>query len=1136
MQRHDRGRLYSASDLVNFLGCRHATALDIRQLTTPVSLPETPEEHRLLQERGLAHEHAHLAALKQQGLRVVEIDDRGTIEERARLTEEAMRSGAEVIYQGALMNFPWLGYSDFLMRVDTQSPVFGEYSYEVADTKLSRHAKPSHAIQLSLYSQLLAGVQGVLPRHMHVVLGNGRTVSLRLCEFQYYVELARLRFEQFTASPPASTTGEPCKHCTFCRWSEECKSDWKASDHLCEIAGITSAQIHKLRGAGITTLAALARLPESRSVASLSQETLLKLRSQAGLQLQKRESGQSCLEMLPATPGKGFARLPEPCEGDLYFDMEGNPLNEDGAALEYLFGFVHREASHEARFTCFWAHDRIEEKRAFEQAVDFIMARLEQYPTAHIYHYAAYEQNALKRLAMQYGTREAEVDRLLREQRLVDLYQIVKTALRVSEDSYSIKALEAFYMEKREGEVKSGGQSIVVYEQWKKLGDGALLQQIADYNEVDCLSTLKCHEWLIGLKPVACGPWYTPPVPDEERQESRQDAEERTNWLITALLQGICEEDRAWRELLGHLLEFHRREGKPKWWAYFRRNDMTLEELIEDPECLGGLVRSTEHPPYRDKRSMVHTFCFQPQDCKMRTGDEPLIAGSNTPAGTIVSISEANGLVSLKLGPKRDPLPDVLSLVPSIISRDENLIKSIFRYAESVAANEQEKYRAITSILCRHLPRLQGREEGEAIIAQGSDLLAASIEALQQLDDSHLLIQGPPGAGKTYTCSHAIAELLAQGKRVGVASHSHKAIHNLLEAIEQAALTRGVRFRGIKKSSGEDGYHSATGMIENTTKNEEVEEGSHQLIAGTAWLFAREALDQALDYLFIDEAGQVSLANVIAMGTSARNIILVGDQMQLSQPIQGTHPAGSGVSALDHLLAGEATVPPGKGIFLGVTRRMHPAICRFISDAVYDSRLEAHPDNARQKLVLPSSITDDALAEAGLRFVPVSHEGCSQRSEEEARRLAETYQLLLGQQWIDRDGNMRPIAEEDILVVSPYNMQVNLLQSRLPSGARVGTVDRFQGQEAAVVLISLATSSGEELPRDIEFLYSLNRLNVAISRARCLAAIFASPRLLEVPCQTLEQMKLVNTLCWASIHASSNDFPDTSIQQTRMAG
>lgn len=497
----------------------------------------------------------------------------------------------------------------------------------------------------------------------------------------------------------------------------------------------------------------------------------------------------------------------------------------------------------------------------------------------------------------------------------------------------------------------------------------------------------------------------------------------------------------------------------------------------------------------------------------MRLGEDVLRSGTLEPAGEIVLLEEDARRISLKIGPSRSPLSDGASLIPQGPLGDKVLRAAIYRYAEIVIAGDTTRYTALTDIMRKAAPRLAGATAGAPIVAPGEDFLASSVSALKRLDQSYMLIQGPPGAGKTYTSSHAIVALLADGKRVGVASNSHKAINNLLKNVEAVAKEQHVRFRGIKKSSNDEQFFAGQ-QIGNTLKNEDATTGGHQLIAGTAWLFARTDIDQALDYLVIDEAGQVSLANVIAMGVSAKNIVLVGDQMQLSQPIQGAHPDGSGVSGLEHLLGGLATVPPDRGIFLAITWRMHPDICRFISDAVYDGRLQSDRSTIQQRIDVAAG-EDAALAPTGIRFVPVDHVGCAQKSPPEADRLNRAFSGLLGKGWIDQRGERNVIGLDDILVVSPYNMQVNHLRDILPRGARVGTVDKFQGQEAAVVLVSMTTSSGDDMPRNIEFLYSRNRLNVAISRARCLSVIFASPRLLEIPCHTIEQMQLVNTLCWA---------------------
>ena len=497
----------------------------------------------------------------------------------------------------------------------------------------------------------------------------------------------------------------------------------------------------------------------------------------------------------------------------------------------------------------------------------------------------------------------------------------------------------------------------------------------------------------------------------------------------------------------------------------------------------------------------------------------PRRTGSREPVGELVFLDEDARRLQLKAGPRTPPLPDALSLIPEPPLDDKVLRAAIYRYAESVIAAD-ERYGAITSLLRRDLPRLRGRPAGGPVVppANGTtatDATLAAVTAIAALDDSYLLVQGPPGAGKTHLSAAAIVELLRQGKKVGVSSNSHKAINKLLEKIAEEARRRGLRFRGVKKCS-DDEHRSSAPMITNVFENAEVDP-SYDLIAGTAWLFAREGLDQALDHLFIDEAGQVSLGNLIAIGLAARNLVLVGDQMQLAQPIQGTHPDRTGLSALEFLLEDHATVPPERGIFLDVTRRMHPDVCRFISEAVYEGRLHSHASTEAQRLVLRGA--DPALRASGLSFVPVSHEDCRQKSEQEGERIAELYTSLLKQRWINQDGKERTLGIDDILVVSPYNMQVNLLQSLLPVGARVGTVDKFQGQEAAVVVVSMATSSVEDCPRGMEFLFSRNRLNVAISRAQALAVVVASPRLLEASCATVEQLKLVNTLCFARHYA-----------------
>lgn len=319
----------------------------------------------------------------------------------------------------------------------------------------------------------------------------------------------------------------------------------------------------------------------------------------------------------------------------------------------------------------------------------------------------------------------------------------------------------------------------------------------------------------------------------------------------------------------------------------------------------------------------------------------------------------------------------------------------------------------------------------------------------------------------------------------------------------------GASYKGMKKSSSpEQGIEIP--YIENVTVDKIILDERPQLVAGTAWLFSKSAFWGDFDYLFIDEAGQVSLANMIAMGMCASNLILLGDQMQLGQPIQGTHPDRSGDSALDYLLNGEATIAPDKGIFLEKTYRMHPDVCRFISDAIYDSRLHSDPSTFGQSLILDEK-AHAVLKPTGIRYVPIEHDACSQRSEEEAQLIKEIVDNLLTQRYRNKIGEVKRITLDDILVVAPYNMQVNLLRRKFPQGARVGTVDKFQGQEAEVVIVSMTTSNQEYLPRFLDFLFSKNRLNVAISRARCFSVFVCNANLLETSPRSITDLLLLNT-------------------------
>jgi uncharacterized protein len=1105
-RRDDKSLLFSPTDLVNFLGCAHSTVLDLKSFCEPLLKDEASESDLLLRRKGAEHEARYVESLKMTGKSVAVIGSDLSLAERARATSEAAQIGADVIYQAALLGENWHGYADFLEKTNRPSNL-GPYSYEVTDTKLARHPQVKHLIQLGVYSSLLVGRQGVRPERCYLVLGDGSIESFNVKEFASYVRHAMGRLETFSASPPANSYPEPCAHCSKCHWKETCTAQWIADDHLSLVANIKRTQITKLERAGIKTVAQLAATAKSTGIPELTSEVFERLQSQAALQEHKRKTGENRIELLVSAAGRGFERLPEPDAGDLFFDMEGDPLYPAG--LEYLFG-VCVDNSGKLTFVEFWAHDHEEERDAFASFMGFLGEHLNKHPQAFIYHYNVYETAALKRLACRYAIAEHQLDDLLRRKKFVDLYQVVREAVRVSEPGYSIKNLETFYMDKRGGAVATAGDSIVVYNRWRETREPELLQQIADYNKVDCISTAKLRDWLLTHRPATL-PWFDAAAPKFDAEEVTDKTDERRQREAefadcqSRLLGGA--KAAAHRQHLADALEFHAREGRPQWWEFFGRQSRFEDELLDDTECLAGLT--LVGAPESIKRSLRHTYRFPPQETKLKDGDDVIDVATLERAGSIEHLDDDQLTVQIKRGAKSGPLPSRLSVGPGGPIDSGALRSAIYRFAKD-ELDGGKSYSAIRDILSRALPRFKTRACGEPII-KGVDLLAETTEAVADLADSYLFIQGPPGTGKTYTSASVIVDLIRRGAKIGVAANSHKAIHNLLERIEEIAKERGLKFRGVKKSSGGNAESQFNGeFIQSEDKAEKIDL-SASLIAGTAWLFANERFDQHLDYLIIDEAGQVAVANVIAMGTAARNIVLVGDQMQLGQPIQGVHPGEAGSSVLDFLLGTTPTVAPDRGAFLNETRRLEPTLCRFISEAFYDGRLTPHPSNALRHLTFDSPI--GGISEHGLHFIPVSHAGCSQKSEEEGAVVDEYFHRLIAQTFVDKDGSARRISAHDILVVSPYNVQVNHLKSVLPVGARVGTVDKFQGQEAPIVLVSMATSDAECMPRDIEFLFSANRLNVAVSRAQCLAIVVASPKLLETPCNTIGQLKLVNKFC-----------------------
>ena len=541
---------------------------------------------------------------------------------------------------------------------------------------------------------------------------------------------------------------------------------------------------------------------------------------------------------------------------------------------------------------------------------------------------------------------------------------------------------------------------------------------------------------------------------------------------------------------------------------------MTHEELADDLDCLGNLTR-TKKPPTPIKRSRQYEYAFDPdQDTKLHVGSECYFSHDLGVTTTIMALDPVQGRVEIKLGPKyKQEPPARLSLIPNEHVSATAIANAIYRYTQAWTRKEIIS-QAVDDLLHRRRPRIRGHSGG-ALVKPGSELVPQVADLVSRMAETTLCIQGPPGTGKTFTAAAAIVALLRKMKQIGVTANSHKAILNLMTAVARQSAEAGIEPTLFKVGGDADELLISSGLAKQIESAEIISAlGSGPVVVGgTAWAFSRPELAGKFDYLFVDEAGQYSLANVVGSALSARNLALVGDQMQLAQPILGTHPGQCGLSALDYLLDGKATVPDDFGVFLGVTRRMHPRICDYVSGAFYEGRLVSYESTELQR-IQSRKRARHIVAESGLVYLPVEHDANAQASDEECETIVRIVEELVGRTIYEgKSKSGRRLTLDDILFVAPFNMQVRRLQQRLARGARIGSVDKFQGQEAHVVIVSMCSSSTEDAPRGVEFLLDPNRLNVAISRAKTLSVVVGSPKLMAARCQTIREMELVNLMC-----------------------
>lgn len=1130
MQLRKESLSLAPTDLSNFLSCRHLSALD---LNAAKGLAERPSRYGPvideLRARGIAHEAMYLEHLREQGFSIAPVGDEDT-DDRTNgsdldRTLAAMRKGFDIIYQPTLADETWSGRADFLRKVDTPSDL-GDWSYEVIDTKLARDTKAGTVLQLCVYSDLLGKVQGVRPELMYVVTpGNDfKPLEYRIDDYAAYFHLLERGIGAFI-NEPSDTYPELVSHCDLCVWWSECEKRRRGDDHLCYVAGISNSQIKNLRALGVEHLADLAQLEEVPDPPQGSKEALARIRDQARVQLIGREHQAPYHELKePFDANHGLALLPAPTPDDVFLDFEGNHFAEHGVQ-EYLTGYVTRSADGQDVYTPLWARTLEEERQAFEHFMDVATATRTRNADAHIYHFHHYEPDALKRLMGRFATREVELDELLRGGAFVDLHTVVRRALIASVERYSIKDLEPFFGYARQQDLRDAAMSRRLVEHAIEAGDfDETLDEhrhiVEDYNREDCESAERLRDWLEKLREEVVVQGHDLPRPvsqDGDASEAINELDRELQRLRDGLLEGVPADpderstDQQARFALAHMMEFHRREDKASWWEYFRVLALEEEDYVDEKRAITGLQFSEE---LQTSRAPLHRYSFPSQELDARRGDDLRDIEGNR-FGKVAAVNYSDRSIDIKKRMDTASVHPHALLLHSQVSA-KALRESLMRLGESVLTDgfsSQAPYQAALELLLRRPSSLIG--ENGALQRNNETTVQAACRLAPNLDGHVLPIQGPPGTGKTYTGAHMICALKQQGLKVGVTAVSHKVIVNLLEGAMKEAQERGLELRAVHRQDGEyEGEWGIERKKDYATIRQGLENAEIDVLGATAWCWARPDFEQSVDVLIVDEAGQMALSNVLASAPSGRSLVLLGDPQQLEQPLQSSHPEGSEASALYHLLDGEDTMPADKGLFLAETYRLHPDIARFTSEAYYEGKLTARPDLVHQA-IFPASNDGCRFSGSGLRYVPVPHTGNQARSLEEVGTIGTIVaELLDGASWRNKDQNVAALTQQDILIVAPYNAQVSALIEALPAlKDRIGTVDRFQGQEAPVVIYSMTSSSPEDAPRGMEFLYNRNRFNVATSRARALCILVGSAALFEPECRTPRQMRMSNGFC-----------------------
>ncbi len=1127
MQKKENGEIrFSPTDLSLYFESRFASWMDHYQelfknngvlgkihRNPPDDLLDLLSKEGKKHEKSILKSHPHL-----QEKNVIEISGNNQ-KEKIEKTTHAMKEGAEVIYQAALASNTFLGHADLLWKKEGKSSL-GDYYYIPYDIKIATVAKPTAILQLLTYCDLLQEQQGRLPEEIGIITKNKNLQTYRVTNLFYYYLFFKKDFLKFHASFSPEHQPLPEKTKEHRDWSIYAKKVLHKNDDISLTANIRMNHVKILKQKGLETLTQLSKY-KGDTIKEIPHETLKTLKRQAQLQVDSRDKKSPLYEVLPHKDRMGLAMIPNPTEKDIFFDMEGYPLiGENG--LEYLYGFSDRKRNYQT----IWAYHPNEENKAFQLFVELLHKTWSSYKEMKVYHYGHYEPSTLKRLMGRYGICEEMVDDLLRAEVFVDLYQVLKQALLVGTYNYGLKSIECLYYPERQTEVSSGSESAVEFSRWLDIGghpnESEFLKRIEDYNKDDCLSTLDLEEFLRKIKNDK-SITYIPFQLDDEKKKGkslkplRAECSEQAKYLLDSMdpeQRGLPFENADISsyvcEQLAHCLGFINREEKPDWWNYFSKQDLSYEDLYADSEALVNVRIISSN----GKEFKCH-FDVE-QDSKFHKGSKVRIMENQNPNENlkVENIDYVKGEIVLSGNCTAIGMSS-FTLVSEIVYFNKDMVlKALLNHAKNY--NKEAQYfglkKCVHDILTKSTPDIKNRHKNEKLIRE-DDIISELTDLVLNMNQTALCIQGPPGSGKTYTASRIIHAVINENKRVVISSNSHKAINLLAQEVAKLNSNCSIVKVSPEKQSKEDKEQFTGTQIEvKTTSTHPESLKNYDLIISTVYYLSK--FQNEADYLFVDEATQVALPNLLAMTNCADNVVLLGDQMQLEQPIKASHPGESGNSILLYLTNGQKTLPPHFGVFLNKTYRMHPAICAFISSEFYEGRLNSIPETSKQKILWAD------YRQSGLLFIPIEHEGNTQASKEEVECIAKLVNKALMSEWMDKEGNRKPITWDDILIVAPYNHQVALLKDQLPE-ARVGTVDLFQGQEAALVITSMCSSSLDDAPRGASFLLNANRMNVAISRAKALSIVIGSPKLAQGQGCSIESMKLISTYCHLAMEYES---------------